>query len=71
MSKGRKSDFESIEGEEIIRVRNENQAKREKMKFNTKKIQKDKKCKRKAKWRKKWEEYSMRFKKIVKKQEQN
>ena len=27
MSKGKKSDFERIEGEEILRVRNENQAK--------------------------------------------
>ena len=27
MSRGKKSDFEKIEGEEILRMRNENQAK--------------------------------------------
>ena len=35
MSRGKKSDFDRIEGEEIIPVRNENQAKRGK-KYNLK-----------------------------------
>ena len=40
MSKGKKTHFKRIDGEEIVRVRNKNQAEREKVKFKTKKINK-------------------------------
>ena len=39
-SKGKKTHFKRIDGEEIVRVRNKNQAEREKVKFKTKKINK-------------------------------
>ena len=44
ISKGKKSDFDSLKGEEI-RVRNEHQAEREKVKFQTKKGKSRKKVK--------------------------